>query len=294
MARSRATPVGSGDWRPESLLEEIEQALDHRAKLLKSPKRQRRLRIAARRLDAVLAAFRHRTPAPAARRLAASLKSIRSAAGAARDAGLAPELAAPRLERYADAAKAVEHVSARRLKVAIAALERLLTKPRRAALIALVELLVDAAGVAPGSPDAVLAPRRAVARDTARLRAALDTDLAQPDNLHRARRRFKEVRYALEVMAPLLPDSRAGVSLGRLRRRLAGIQRRLGGVGDLHVVQETLNAAAATARHDAAHELRSVVRRADADMAILARTLAAELRSPRTDTILSELARYLA
>ncbi len=281
-----------GDWHPERSLDELLRALDERSKLLKSPKRQRRLRIAARRLDAVLLTFRARMPDAAARRLTAALKSVRSAAGAARDSGLVLDLAAPRIERYPDAAKALRKVAKARAKAAVETLKKATTREKRAALIELVELLVDAAGVAPGSPDALTAPRRAAAKTVSRFRSSLDADLTVPDSLHRARRRLKEVRYALEILGPLLPAERAGVSLSRLRRRLAAMQKRLGDVGDLRIVQDYLRAAARSADTDAAHELRSIIRRADADMDRLARSLAADLHSPRTDTILAELSRY--
>lgn len=291
MGKRTSNPGRSRDWRPESVLEDLEHSIAQRRRLLKSPKRQRLLRIAARRLESVLLAFRDRMPPAKARTLAASLVALRTAAGAARDAGIGPELAAPRLERYPDAARAVEKAAASRAGRAAQTLAALVTKPRRRELLDLVELLVDAAIVAPGTPAARLAPRRAIARSLTRLREALGADLTHGEDLHRVRRRFKEVRYTIEVLFPLLPAS-AGAT--RLLRRLAVVQRSLGELGDLRIVHELLRAARRAARHDAAHELRSVIRRTEADIERLTRALARDLRTPRIDALMTDLSKLSA
>jgi len=289
MARRVRMASSAHEWRPESALELFESAIGDRRKLLKSPKRQRRLRIAARRLDALLLAFGERMPAGPAAELASSLRAVRGAAGAARDAGLAMALAAPRLERYPDATRAVERTLELRARQATGTLKELTAKSERAALLELAELLVDAAVVVPGSPAAITLPRRALARGLMRLRQSLRPEAPSPESVHRIRRRFKEIRYTLEALGPLLPPVPKA-----LRARLTAVQRSLGDIGDLAVVCELLKESERGAPTGARRELRIVRRSAAVDLDRLARSLHHELHSPRALALVAELTRHSA
>lgn len=273
------------EWRPERAVQQLERLLSKRGKLLESPKRQRRLRIVVRRLEALLLTFRTRLPEPAARDLAAALGELRSAAGEARDAGLAPELLESRLARYPDAARAARRAARRRARDAARLLRDLTARARRDELLDLVDLLVDASIVAPGTPPAEALPRRALAAFVGRLDKALAVETASPEAVHRVRRRFKEIRYAIEALAPLLP----AVSPALLSR-LDATQKALGTIGDLASICEVLRRSEHGADHGARVELRAARRRAEADLERLARTLHRELHTPRARAMVAELA----
>jgi CHAD domain-containing protein len=184
------------------------------------------LRVATRRLRALLALFEDALPPRVARALAGDLAELARAAGPVRDLDVLAKAVAKRGAKVDPAlelavATILRHVRERRA-AAHAALAAALDEPRVGRLTERLAALARGRG---GGP-----PLHAVATGLVRplvqkcLRAGRGVgDAASPAAVHRLRIRTKRARYALEALVPA-----GGDATRKLARRLARLQRLLG------------------------------------------------------------------
>ncbi|MBN8889269.1 MAG: CHAD domain-containing protein, partial [Rhodospirillales bacterium] len=233
-----------------------------------------RMRVALRRLRAVMSLFGHAVACPALAEARLALKALAAALGPARDwdvflAGTGRQVGAafggePAVARllaaagrqrhaaYAARGAELENAEFRRLGVALACLAAARPWER----------------TAPTDPDAaarrdrlLAQPLEAFAARTLRRRARhlreIGPDLSGlPDAaLHAIRLQAKRLRYACEVFAPLYPGRRAR----RMIRRLAALQDRLGLLNDASVAAGLMASLGAAGHGHAAGIVRGYV-----------------------------------
>ncbi len=189
------------------------------------------LRVAVRRLRSALRMFREELPRERADWLRAALEPLSDALGAARDCDVFLEqIAACEASGAAGLAALRTRVASERSE-AFAELERLLDSPERARLDLELGLLAfgadwrDPARAERLALPAAQAARELAARADHRARKA-GRGFAQlaPESVHRLRLRAKAARYAMDLLAPLLPAKRAR----RYVRRARALQDALG------------------------------------------------------------------
>jgi CHAD domain-containing protein len=173
-----------------------------------------RLRIAVRRLRAVLRMLR-RSLGPQGVRPREDLAEFATALGAVRDVDVfLAHVAASDLPPASREELTARAERARR--AAFAELMRAIDAPGHARLVLELGLLACTAGGVKGRrPGADSVSARKAARwlveraDRAALRAARGFSRLDADERHRLRLRVKDARYAVEILAPLLPPKRA-------------------------------------------------------------------------------------
>lgn len=226
------------------------------------------LRVATRRADAALVAFRDWFRPKRLKRARRHLRAVRRAAAAARVADVQRE----RLQGLRKAAKKDE-ARRRGADAALAAIAR----DRRAADGPLAEVLAPgpvraleraaarlvrkprAAGDGPPPPLAAVAAE-ALHAAIDRIRRAATGDLARIENLHELRLRAKRVRYAIELFSTCFDASLRE----ELYPEVKAIQDHLGEMNDAHELAERLERAARDSDGD---EVADALRRLAGDEA---------------------------
>jgi CHAD domain-containing protein len=219
------------------------------ARLGADPEELHALRVAVRRIDAVLALFRQQMPESLvrARRIA---KGLLRALGAARDFDV--QLA--ELERYCQTLSAVERVAAAPLRTRLEAdrgrarlrmIRTLDSEPTRQwlntlSLASTSHATADNAGAAAAAivmPERIAKRFRKLRKDVRNLRGK-----SSMEEYHRVRRRAKLLRYALEPGAALF-----GKPAQEMLRALRRVQDELGEHQDAQLAKNRLEAIAAEA-----------------------------------------------
>jgi len=205
------------------------------------------LRVATRRADTALAAFRGWFRRKRAKRVRGVLRELRRAAAAARVADV------QRLRLEACAASPEDPVRRRAAQAGLAAIAR----DRREAGLALDEVvtpkairLLERSGLKlvrrlRDGDDAAPPPLRVAAGDAIvaavdRMRRAATDDLARIEALHELRLRAKRVRYAIELFSVCFEASLRS----QLHPEVKAIQDRLGEMNDAHEMSVRLRSAA--------------------------------------------------
>ncbi|GIF06528.1 CYTH and CHAD domain-containing protein [Actinoplanes siamensis] len=194
-----------------------------------------KMRVATRRLRSTLKTFRRWFPAEGTADLGGELRWLAGVLGAVRD----PQVLEGKLLSGLRDAGPDFAPTAQRIR---AALEQRVTKGREDLAEALdsdryldlldrIDALVDRP--VPGAGN----PAKRVRKILAKADGRLDTALADgvDEELHDARKRYKQARYAVEVLAPY-----SGKSAKRLVKALTDLQDGLGAHQDSRVARETL------------------------------------------------------
>jgi CHAD domain-containing protein len=203
------------------------------------------LRVAVRRIEAVLSLFRGQLPAPLVR-MRMTAKGLLRSLGAARDYDV--QLA--ELERYCAKATAAERTAAAPLRERLesdreqarARMLRVLdSEATRAWLAALAAGVYGPADPSGGDPAAVVVPER-VRKRFRKLRKEVRRVGAKSamEEFHSVRRRAKLLRYALEPGVQLY-----GKSAEELLKALRRMQDKLGAQQDAQIAKQHLEALAA-------------------------------------------------
>ncbi len=208
------------------------------------------LRVATRRAGAALRTFRDFLPKKALRGAKAALRSVRRAAGEARDWDVfLDRLAASKALRTAGRRPAGDFLAGYALGFRAAAQEVLATAAAEQA--AAVETLGSDLPAAVRRPKSADAPRtlaehgRVVLGELfARFCAEVDAGPASPAELHRLRITAKRLRYAIEVFAGCFPPPLKEAVYPAVEQA----QELLGAVQDGHVAAERLEHVAALVR----------------------------------------------
>jgi CHAD domain-containing protein len=195
-----------------------------------------KMRVATRRLRSTLKSFRSWFPRQEAAELADELRWLAGALGAVRDpqvlegkllTGLAD--AGPGFEPAAQRIRAaLEHRVARGREELAAALD----SDRYLDLLDRIDALVDEP--LPDAGDPAKRARKVLGKADKRLDAALADGV--DEELHEARKKYKQARYAVEVIAPA--SGRPGK---RLVKALTALQDGLGAHQDSSIARETLH-----------------------------------------------------
>jgi CHAD domain-containing protein len=195
------------------------------------------MRVGVRRLRSALRLFRNRLPVRETAALNDELRWLAGVLGEARDLDVfIGELLGPLTRRRpADRGLAsLQAAAQRKRRLAYTKVRRTLTSNRYAALLLRLGRFVDGGGFRRGTRSDLGGSARPVVRRLLRRRAArvlrLGAKLEQlsMEELHQLRIRAKRLRYATELLAPLL-DRRAAK---RASRRLTDLQKLLGHLND--------------------------------------------------------------
>jgi CHAD domain-containing protein len=212
----------------------LQHALDRTAAALRSkatPKRVHEVRVAARRLRALLHAFRRELDSPSVKQYGRKLKALTHDLEAAREAGVT-RCAIAQLTKEGGANIRIE-ADALHERVAheyLSALQRLRSRVAgtswRRRLSKLQRLSMRASLVPRNDEPAAIAINRRVNRARRRLRLALCHVGKNVRRLHRLRLKVKQIRYLLE-------DSGAKTPLAA-ESQLKGLRRLQDCLGDMH------------------------------------------------------------
>ena len=202
-----------------------------------------RLRVATRRAGATLGVFRPLLRPKRRREVSALLRSVRRAAGGARECDVHASILAGWLESERDPKIAgaigytiasIDRERAGHTRTLARLHKRGATRSIRAARRALLERGVRTGGPGRGARDFGELARTSVDRLVRDMMGAAGADLSVLANVHALRIAGKRVRYALEVTGPALGDRRDAGS----QKRFKAFQDRLGGINDLSEVRE--------------------------------------------------------
>jgi phosphohistidine phosphatase SixA/CHAD domain-containing protein len=223
----------------------------------------RKLRVATRRAEAALRAFRDLLPRRAADRVREQLRSVRKATNAARD----DDVLLLRLESAAPA----DFLAALRVERRAAQLEVQALCRRLAGDAGLVRSVASLRrktqrhghdATAMGDRFGAWARAR-LARSTERFFAAEPFELADCERLHDLRLRAKKLRYEIELLAAVLPSRLQA----EIHPALTELQDRLGAVNDHASAVRRLRRAADEAPPDAVSSFDLPLREADVMLA---------------------------
>ncbi|ROH88739.1 CHAD domain-containing protein [Stagnimonas aquatica] len=201
-----------------------------------------RLRVAARRLRALLSLSCERLPETGWRPLHAALRALLRATGPTRDWQVLRTETLPALlpaveaeagvrSRLLDAAGRQESIARRRVGVALQG------QPLLALLLALEGYLLACATLEADDEAFGQTATRVLERQHRRLRhRARHLQRDDPEALHQLRLRLKAQRYRVELLAPGYPGKAVRRYLARLKR----LQDQLGQLQDLQVAQQHL------------------------------------------------------
>ena len=218
------------------------------ARLGDDPEAVHALRVTARRMEALLGLFARHVPRPLMR-LRPKLKSLLRLLGAVRDADLQLASLASFGEGLTEPQRAAleplrQHLESERTRARLAMLRALDAKPTAAWFERMTQTLLQPASPTDTAPssDTLLAVAPALIRDRFRKLRKTFRQLpehAAMEDYHRARRRAKKVRYAIEPVAVLY-----GKPAEELLRTLRRLQDHLGTQQDAHVAMTRLLALA--------------------------------------------------
>jgi inorganic triphosphatase YgiF len=201
------------------------------------------MRVGVRRLRGALRLFRDELPAERAAWLRAALEPLMDALGAVRELDVFLALLDSCRSAGGLALDDPRERCARERAAAVEALRELLAAPESAQLVLeLGSLAFEAAQPAGGAGPFALGSAREHARELAAAcdrrarKAGRSFATAGEAELHRLRLRVKSARYAVELLAPLLPAKRAQ----RYVRRAAELQQLLGDVTDASAARQLL------------------------------------------------------
>jgi triphosphatase len=206
------------------------------------PEAVHKMRVATRRLRAALRVFEDILP-PCASELGRELKWLAAILGAVRDLDVQIHSlgeASQTLRAAPEATWPVVCLFQARRGEAREALVAALAAPRFAELVGAVEALLEQPWPAPEQPPDAPGLIRARYRRLGRAGVALVED-AQPDDLHKARIRAKQLRYTLECFASVY-----GPPARKLLRKTIRLQDVLGAVQDAAILGERLREASLT------------------------------------------------
>ena len=240
MTKKSIRPEGSSPLRPAAKAI-ISQRLHSAIRLVKDisvgcarkPEYIHQLRVAVRRAEAAISAFEPELRPKAVARARKRLRTIRKAAGAARDCDVHRVLLGK-----------VEGLDSPDLKPVLRYLTRRLNAARQEAAREVIEVArrKRARKLKEARKDILELPRRtddptstpstllgAALRDfataTAATRTAAAADLSSLDSLHALRVSAKQVRYAVEIFRACLPDALCDSTLTNLREFQAALGR---------------------------------------------------------------------
>ncbi|MFI5492751.1 CHAD domain-containing protein [Actinoplanes sp. NPDC051859] len=197
-----------------------------------------KMRVATRRLRSTLKTFKGSFDAEPADALRGELKWLADRLGAVRDGQVLGHKLGAAAEEFPEVADRIAEKLAADVASGRAALVEALDSDRYLALLDAIDALVDDA-----VPAGKRAPRRA-RKVLGRADALLDTAVGDgvDAELHEARKKYKQARYAVEVVA-----SSAGKPGKKLVSALTDLQDVLGAHQDSVVAREVLREVAATA-----------------------------------------------
>jgi len=206
------------------------------------------MRVAARRLRAILSAFRKMLPAGQRRAISAELRWLANALGPARNFDvLAGTLLEPARETVADAAEleAFAEAAERQRQIAYAEAIAAIRSKRYTALVLRTLRWLDATGwseragsVALHRPLADIAPILMERSRHATLKRARKFSEQSAAQRHQLRIALKKLRYTAEAFAGLYPRDRAE----EFEKRLKRLQDDLGEANDIHVGRDLVAA----------------------------------------------------
>jgi triphosphatase len=204
-----------------------------------------RLRIACRRLRALISLSRERLPEPEWRPLQRALRSLLRATGPARDWQVLLAETLPALRADSEDAACQALLAEAHQQEALArrhGADALRGRSHLPLLLALERYLLACATAEAGDLRPVAAA--VLGRQHRRLRRrARRLDRDDPEALHQLRLRLKAQRYRVELLAPYYPGKAATRYLARLKQ----LQDQLGRLHDLHVAEQRLRALRPTA-----------------------------------------------
>jgi CHAD domain-containing protein len=242
-------------------------SLEIAARSTEDPEHVHELRVATRRADAALVAFRPCFKGSRWKRVRKQLRRIRSAASEARTCDVHAMMLAPRLD-------GAEPVQRRAVEDAIARLgrdrrvaqihidevaDRYLPRRLRRSIAKLIDstrwpkpgssLGGDAArGANPGAAAPTLRTAAAIELPALldRVYATAEADLSSLENLHELRLAAKKLRYAMEIFAPCFQKSYRTL----LYPPVKALQDRLGRINDVHEIAIRLSRFAQEAENE--------------------------------------------
>ncbi len=206
------------------------------------PEGVHQMRVGVRRMRSALRLFRNQLPVRETDALVGELRWLASVLGAARDLDVfEAELMRPLAARRPDDAglAALREAAAGARREAYAALRSELASARYVTLVLRLGRFVDGASFRRRGESELAQPARPLVRRLLRHRAAGIQQLGErlgelsAAELHRLRIRAKRLRYAVELLAPLV-----GSKAERAARRLAELQDVLGHLNDQATAEE--------------------------------------------------------